>query len=193
MRHVKPCLGKTLYCIALSLCFTGTVVGAQSRMASTEVSPTSVIQEYCRLDSEGARLSSQNPLSDKISAMVTWPIEPGWDTIVVVGNFEVVGSHSGPRKSSVTVRYTVLGNMFGAKVTASQQHKELVTFTLTKSKDGWRIVRPLIAPHVSVAAATSVLNSLLVDEKDPEQIKRLHAGIDVLTKWKHEAASSKVP
>jgi hypothetical protein len=83
--------------------------------------------------------------------------------------------------------------MFGANITPSRQHEELVTFTLTKSRDTWRIERPLIAPHVSVSAAISALNSLLIDEKDPEQIRLLNAGVDVLTKWKREAGSGKYP
>jgi hypothetical protein len=83
--------------------------------------------------------------------------------------------------------------MFGAEVTPSPRRNELVKFELTKSSDGWLIERPLIAPHVSVSAAISALNSLLNDEKDAEQIKRLNAGIDVLTKWKSEAGSAKAP
>lgn len=185
--------GRTLYSIALLLCFTSSIGEAESKTASNDASPVSVVQEYCGLDLKGARLSSQNPLNDKISALVTWPIEPGWDTIVVVRTFEVVSTILGPTKSSVTIRFSVIGNMFGTKIIASQQHKKLVTFVLTKSHDGWQIESPLIAPHVSVAAAISALNSLLIDEKNPEQIKHLHAGINVLAKWKREAESTKEP
>jgi hypothetical protein len=152
-----------------------------------------VVQKYCSFDLDGARLSSQNPQNEKIAALATWPVEPGWDTSVVVSSCQTIGTSLGPKRSNVTVRYIVLGNMFGARITPSQQHKELVRFVLTKSRNGWLIERPLIAPHVSVSAAISALNSLLADEKDPEQIKRLHAGIGVLTKWKNEAVSSKTP
>lgn len=193
MRHARLHVTRKLFSIALFLCFIVTVGGAQSRIATNETSPASVVQEYCRLDLKGARLSSQNPDNERVSALVTWLIEPGWDTSVVVRTFEIVSTSLGPSKSSVTVRYIVLGNMFGAKITQSRQHEELVTFVLTKSRDLWRIERPLIAPHVSVPSAISALNSLLINEKDPEQIKRLNAGVDVLTKWKREAGSSKDP
>ncbi|HEV2135165.1 MAG TPA: hypothetical protein VGR47_13100 [Terracidiphilus sp.] len=183
---------RTMCSIALLLCFI-TPVEAQSRVATDDISPTSVVQKYCKLDLDGARLSSQNPYADAITALATWPIEPGWDTSVVVSSFEIVSRKLGPKESTVTVRYIVLGNIFGAKITSSQQHKQLVTFTLTKSSTGWLIERPLIAPHVSVSAAISALNSLLSDEKNPEQIKRIKAGIDVLTKWKSDAVSNKLP
>jgi hypothetical protein len=193
MRYARLCVRRTFYSIVLLLSFTGTVGKAQSRIASHESPPASVVQKYCKLDLDGARLSSQNPDNETISALGTWPIEPGWDTSVVVRTFEVVSTSLGPRKSTVTVRYIVLGNMFGAKITPSRQHEELVTFVLTKSRDAWRIERPLIPPHVSVLAAISALNSLLIDEKDPEQINSLNAGVDVLTKWKRQAGSGKEP
>jgi hypothetical protein len=191
MRHARLCVRRKLYSIALLLSFIGTCGWAQSRIASNETPPASVVQEYCRLDFEGARLSSQNPDNERISELVTWHIEPGWDTSVVIRTFEIVSTSLGPRKSSVTVRYIVLGNMFGAKITPPRQHEELVTFVLTKSRNAWRIERPLIVPHASVPATISETNSLLIDEKDPEQIKRLKAAVDVLTKWKREAGSGK--
>jgi hypothetical protein len=184
MRNTRFCFTKPLFSIALLCCFAGPV-GAQSTIPANDNSPASVVQKYCKLDLDGARLSSQNPSNDVITALATWSIEPGWDTSVVVSTFEIVSTSLGSKESSVTVRYIVLGRMFGAKVTPSQKQKELVTFVLTKSPSGWLIERPLIAPHVSVSAAISALHSLLDDEKDPEQIKRINAGIDLLIKWQN--------
>jgi len=192
MRNTRFCFPRPLLGIALLSCFASRV-GAQSAIPANDNSPASVVQKYCKLDLDGARLSSQNSNNDAITALATWPIEPGWDTSVVVSAFEIVSKNIGPRESSVTVRYIVLGKMFGAKVTPSQKQKELVTFVLRKSHGGWLIERPLIAPHVSVSAAISALHGLLDDEKDPEQIKRLNAGIDLLVRWKNGAGSSKAP
>jgi hypothetical protein len=192
MRKIRFYLPRLLCSIALLCCFAGSV-GAQSTISASDNSPVSIVRRYCNLDLDGARLSSQNPNNDAITKLATWPIEPGWDTTVVVNAFEIVSTSTGPKQSSVTVRYSVLGNMFGAKVAQSQKQKELVTFVLTKSPGGWLIQRPLIAPHVSVSAAIFALHSLLDDEKDAEQIKRLNAGIDLLTKWKNGTGLSKAP
>ncbi|HUN86146.1 MAG TPA: hypothetical protein VMU48_17330 [Terracidiphilus sp.] len=192
MRNASLFLGRTLSSITVLLWLTSFVAG-QPTISSDKTSPVSVIRKYCELDLEGARLSSENPNADEITALATWRIEPGWDTSVVVSAFEIENTSLGPKESRVTVRYVVLGKMFGAKVAPAQQHKELVTFVLKESSGGWLIERPLIAPHVSVSAAISALKSLLIDEKDPEQIRRLNAGIAALTRWKSEAGPSKSP
>jgi hypothetical protein len=150
---------------------------------AAEPSPVSVVRQYCRLDAEGARLSSDNPNVEQYFALVKWPDEPGWDGAVVVRNFAVTHSKPGQSRSAVTVRYFVLGDMDGATVTDSKHHTELVTFTLTKSGGTWKIDGPLIPPHISVHAAIASLQSLLRTERSSEQRRQLRAGIGVLKRW----------
>lgn len=163
----------------------------QNKVLAREVSPASVVQEYCRLDFGGARLSSQNPNLDKIFALVTWPDEPGWDSAVVVKKYTVVRTVPGHLTSSVTVRYSVLGEMNGVEVVASPKHREFVTFVLSKTGKPWKIKRPVIPPHISVHAAISLLNDLLEIEKDPERRRQIRSGIAVLTRWQHGWDSSR--
>jgi hypothetical protein len=134
----------------------------------------------------GAKLitgSSENPYMDKISALATWQIEPGWDSVIVVRDFIIVRAHTGQRTSSIAVRYTALGQLSGTSVTPARQHEELVTFDLIMSGNEWKIERPLIPPHVSVQAEAAALRDLLSDEKDPQRRKRLDQGLAVLSRW----------
>jgi len=169
-------------CIVLTLCFATRVQAREDRSTPRKVSPASVVRDYCKLDFEGARLSSESSDFEKYFALVAWPDEPGWDGAVVIRNFRIVLSGSAQPVSKVTVRYVVLGNMSGARVTASPQHEEGVTFVLKRSGDTWKIEHPLIPPHISVHAAIVALSSLLKGEKDPEQRRRLRAGIAILTR-----------
>jgi hypothetical protein len=75
----------------------------------------------------------------------------------------------------------------------SPQHEEKVTFDLIRSGDTWKIQRPLIPPHISVNAAIVALRSLLKDEKDPLQRKRLHAGITILTRLEQTGNAGATP
>jgi hypothetical protein len=154
-----------------------------ARGQSVGTSPAAVVRQYCELDMKGARLSSQNPYMDRISALGTWSIEPGWDSVIVVRNFVIVRVHSDHGTSSVEVRYTVLGQMTGASVTASRQHDELITFVMGKSENAWKIERPLIPPHVSVQAAAANLRDLISDENNPKNKERLDQGLAVLSRW----------
>ncbi|HEU5351646.1 MAG TPA: hypothetical protein VFU55_08615 [Terracidiphilus sp.] len=120
---------------------------------------------------------------DKISALGTWRAEPGWDSATVVRKFDISPASKGHRTSSVEVRYTVLGQMAGARVTRVRQHEELVTFVLAQHGDAWKIERPLIRPHVSVQAAATALRNILSDEKDPGRRKRLKQSLAMLSRW----------
>lgn len=154
------------------------------------VSPAEVVRQYCKLDSEGARLSSQNPYLDNIFSLATWQDEPGWDSATVTRGFAITQARAGRATSAVTVRYEVLGNMSGTSVVASRQHIQLVTFVLRKSTAGWKIDRPLIRPHVSIQAASAALMSLLKGEKDPRQRKHLRDALAVLRRWKGRSGTS---
>jgi hypothetical protein len=193
MKKVRLFAIKTGRNLGLALCCATLVQALPSWSALDEVSPTSVVQDYCKLDQAGARLSSQDPNNQKIFALVSWLEEPGWDSVVVIKSCEIFPSKWGQPTSRVALRYVLLGEMTGTNITAYRPHDEFVTFVLDKSGDTWKIKRPLIPPHISVETAIAALNSLLKDEKDPAQIKSLKAGISVLVQWQHARTSSKVP
>ncbi len=165
------------------IAFLGLSLAAQSPSAGT--SPADVVRQYCQFDMKGARLSSQNPYVDQITALATWPIEPGWDSATVVMDFEIIKTQAGQNTSSIEVRYGVLGQMTGASVIAARRHEQLVTFTLKKLGSSWKIDRPLIEPHVSVQAATSALRDLLAGETNPQRRERLDQGLATLSGWEH--------
>jgi len=153
---------------------------------ANRTSPAEVVRQYCQFDMNGARLSSQSLYADKIDALVTWPVEPGWDSAVLVGGFIVVRAHPGQHISNVAVRYTVLGQMAASRVTAATHPGgDLVTFVLVKSGNEWKIKRPLIPPHVSIQAAASNLRSLLNGEKDPQRRNALEHALGVLNRLQH--------
>lgn len=166
-----------------SVAFLCPSLAAKGPRAAT--SPAAVVRQYCQLDMNGTRLSSQNPYVDRISALGTWPIEPGWDSAIVVKDFVIVRAHTGQRISSVVVRYTLLGQMTGSRVTPASQRVQVVKFFLERSGNAWKIKRPLIPPHVSVQAAVAALCDLLSGEKDPQRRKRLEQGLAVLRRWQH--------
>lgn len=150
------------------------------------------MEEYCRLDRNGARLSSDTADSERIAKLATWPIEPGWDSLVAIRAFELVSVTQKPKYSIVVVRYTVLGSMFGATVTPARKRTELVRFVLVPAFHGWQIQRPMIPPHVSVSTALSAMEKIGGEEKDSDQIRRLHAGIEVLKRWQRETEVGQV-
>jgi hypothetical protein len=170
---------KRWFGVFFMLCYV-TIPQAATSSTPGGASASDVVREYCHLDFEGTRLSSNNPDAAKYDGLVVWPNEPGWDGAVVVKDFAITRFWFERSQSFVTVQYFVLGNMADTEVTATRQHKELVTFVLTRSGDTWKIAHPLIPPHISVHASITALDSLLKNEKDPDRMKRLRAGIAAL-------------
>ena len=160
---------------------------------SNGTSSVDVVQQYCQSDMKGSRLSSLNPDIDKMTALETWPVEPGWGSATVIKDFEIVRAQAEQNTSSVEVRYSILGRMDGTRVTASRQHQELVTFTLKKFGDKWKIDRPMIPPHVSAQAAASALRALLGDEKNAQRKKQINQGLATLDHWEEHADSANAP
>ncbi|MDE2466258.1 MAG: hypothetical protein KGO02_21470 [Alphaproteobacteria bacterium] len=153
---------------------------ADAKSPDVARSPAAVMSEYCALDAKGARLSSQNPLLNTMFSLVTWPEEPGWDSVHVIKKFAILGSHSKPTSATVTVGYAVLGQLSDLAFSRSSTRHQVVTFVLIKSGNEWRIQRPMIEPHISVEAAMASLRSLLIDEKDAQRREQIRETLSVL-------------
>jgi hypothetical protein len=168
----------------LVLVVTCLTVGSSSRVKENG-SPTKVITRYCDLDFAGARIVSNS--YDKIEHLTLWPhpAEPAWDVATVVSHSKVISTTLTGKRATVTVRYTVLGELEGGQFKQDNK-KETVQFTLElgqqewswkngtdpvliESALGWRIVDPLIQPHVSARSAVNAMRLLL---KTPDKSER---------------------
>ena len=183
MRFRIPSVQINVKSVLVFLILATSISSAQSAPPSGTATPRSVVEAYCNLDLNGARLDSQNPANDMISKLSSWRVEPGWDSLIAIRACEVIRESPGPNRSTVVVRYTVLGRLVGASVTSSREHTELVKFVLKRSHGRWLIEKPMIPPHVSPSAAQSALESLLSDEHDSKRIDEIHAAIAILNRW----------
>jgi hypothetical protein len=149
--------------------------GAQtsSRMYVPD-SPESVVQAYCQFDFEGARTRGET--YDRLSKLVLWHTEPGWDQSFAVRNFQIVSAKKDNTRAAVTVEYRLVGHIDGGEFTSTPR-SERVTFllkrsskewvwrheepVLVKGKLAWRITQPIIPPHISVAYAIKHFESII--------------------------------
>ncbi len=185
MATTKKTLGtRSIGMALLAGLFIARNLPADAKSLDVARSPAAVVSEYCALDAKGARLSSQNPFLDTIFSLVTWPDEPGWDSVRVIRQFAILGSHSRPTSATVTVRYAVLGQLNDLAFSRSSTGHQVVTFLLVKSGNEWKIQRPMIEPHIFVEAARASLRSLLVDEKDAQRRGRIRETLFVLERLK---------
>ena len=109
-----------------------------------------LLEAYCSLDFDGARLGSTT--GKQIWSMVAWEDEPGWDTVKLVEGFTVGAPRANGNRIEIPVIYEVVGTAVGPQITRFGKELETVEFELESAGGTWKITRPIIPPHVSLAA-----------------------------------------
>ncbi|MDX2252141.1 MAG: hypothetical protein NW202_07640 [Nitrospira sp.] len=179
---VLACLGLTLP-VNVGWAQTGF-----TQSGSLKRSPAEIVKRYVRLDQKGARLDAM--AFDALSPYVEWKKEPAWDQIVVIQEAHVPEDY---RKWDIIdnldvvipVTYRVRGSV--SLKTASfvpDEKTEEVRFHVKAVGNLWRIVEPMIAPHVGVARMVNFAREAELQEKDETQRSTLAALTSSLRKAK---------
>jgi len=145
--------------------------------------PANVVKEYCRLDSEGARLSSET--WPRVAPLVGWEEEPGWDTATLVSRYRIESTAVGPDHATVIVVFRILGRLEDDEPIAPASKYETLAFRLERAGADWKIVRPVRPPHVTVRSMIEHLRALLQHEKnESDQKEKLEKQLRQLEEWK---------
>jgi len=116
-----------------------------------------LLEAYCALDFDGARLSSTT--FEKVDSLVAWEQEPGWDAVKLVEGFTLGAPQASGNRIEIPVIYEVVGTADGPQVTRFETQLETVKFELESAGGTWKITGPIIPPHVSLAAHERALAS----------------------------------
>ncbi len=128
-----------------------------------EQDPRAVVEQYCKLDYDGARIGIYPGLAKRIPPLVAWRVEPGWDSSVVIMSYAVgEPTYSGP-DATVIVEYAKVARFEGNSPMIPDTNQENAEFRLVRRETGWiidRINEGLLPPHVSISA--KIINLELV-------------------------------
>jgi hypothetical protein len=128
-----------------------------------------VLGRYLELDAGGTRLQSDTASSSEIWKLAMWEDEPGWDTTVIIEKAEIVSETALlPNLKRMEVLYSVLGVLDGEKLKWGRHEEKVEFFLLSsawgKNRDvGYRIVGPLIPPHVYLEVLAKYYQDLSID------------------------------
>lgn len=179
----------TLVCVGLILPVH--VSWAQTgftQSGSLKRSPAEIVKRYVRLDQKGARLDAV--AFDVLSPYVEWKEEPLWDQIVVIREAHVPEDY---RKWDiidnldvvipVTFRVRGVVSLKTADFLAEEKTEE-IRFHVKAMGNQWRIVEPMIPPHVGIARMMNFAREAELQEKDEAQRSTLAALASSLRKAK---------
>jgi len=188
IRHVNP-LPRCLvhYLVALAVLTLTVPSNAQlSPSGSMRRSPVEVVKRYVLLDQKGARLDA--PSFETLIPYIDWRKEPAWGRVVVVQKTTVPEDYRkweilNNLEVIIPVTFHVLGAVYLETATfVPEETTEEVRFHVKVVGNFWRIVSPVIPPHVGLKRMVSFAREAEVHEQDEAQRFVLAALIDSLRK-----------
>lgn len=178
MNFKKPSIRQVIY-LAL---FLGLILIPSDGRAQTGAlvkDPAILLKKYLELDHKGARLNSLARESQK--PYVGWTEEPVWGQLVVVSGYEVIEDFSQWDVKNnldvvIPVEYKVLGSLYLEKaVFLSEPHVDRIGFRIKAVNGSWRVVEPMIPPHVGQKRILNYVKQAIVEETDSSRLAALTA------------------
>jgi hypothetical protein len=190
--HAGRCVNslphRLLYClVALTLLAPDVLSNAQlSPSGSMRRSPVEVVKRYVLLDRKGARLDA--PSFETLIPYIDWREEPAWGRIIVVQSTTVPEDY---RKWEILnnweviipVTFQVRGAVYlESAAFVPEETTEEVRFHVKVVGNFWRIISPVIPPHVGLKRMISFARQAQAQEQDEAQRVMLAALIESLRK-----------
>ena len=133
-------------------------------------SPEDVVNEYIRLDAEGARSSSDR--YGEIRRLMDWEEdqdEPGWDCIYITRSHRILASDIKEESAAVTVRYEILYHVCSGAQGLEAIRKDSVDdvkFELALRDGEWRIRYYVPRPRILASEAFPVEVTDFIERRD---------------------------
>ncbi|MCC8985424.1 MAG: hypothetical protein LM513_02435 [Nitrospira sp.] len=146
----------------------GTPGLAQSNAVSH--SPAKVVEKYFALDNKGVRLDASS--FESVAGYVDWKEEPAWGKVIVITGFTVPDDFRqweivNRLEVVVPVEFRVLGVMYlDTAGFVPEPGTEQARVRLKVMNGRWKIIEPILPPHVGQKRMLNVVRQAMLDEKD---------------------------
>ncbi len=150
--------------------------------------PVEVVKKYVSLDQRGIRLESIS--WETIRPYVNWKEEPSWGHVMVTASYKIVDDIKQWEVISmmevlIPVEYQVLGAVYlEAPGFLPEKQVERVKFRVKAVGGRWRIIEPLLPPHVGQKRMINYVRQAMLEELEPSRLATLTALRDELQKAK---------
>ena len=151
-------------------------------------SPAEVVQKYVQLDNKGARLDAAS--FESLAPYVNWKEEPLWGKVVVINGFSVPDDYRqwevvDSLEVVIPVTFQVIGAVY--LETAGflpEPSVEEIRVRVKSVKNRWRIIEPVLPPHVGQKRMINFVKEAWVKETEPAKRESLAVLQDELRKAK---------
>ena len=173
---VSPVLA-TMTLLALLMGIEGGAAWAQSGGLSH--SPAEIVKKYFELDQKGAKLDSMS--FEVLAPYRSWDAEPVWGKVIVIREFSVAEHHRdwevvNRLEVVIPVTFQVIGSVY--LETAGffpETSVEEIRVRVKSIKNRWRIIEPVLPPHVGQKRMINFVKEAWVKETEPAKRESLAA------------------
>jgi hypothetical protein len=182
---VRVRLASSLLALAV-LSLAATSHAQVSPSGSIKRSPAEVVKRYVLLDQKGARLDA--PSFDTLTPYIYWKEEPAWGRVVVIEETSVPDDYRkweilNNLEVVIPVTFHVRGAVYLENATfIPEDTTEEVRFHVKVVGNYWRIVSPIIPPHVGLKRMVSFAREAEANEQNDAHRTELASLIDSLRK-----------
>jgi len=171
---VSPVLA-TMTLLALLVGMEGGAAWAQTGGLSH--SPAEIVKKYFELDQKGAKLDSMS--FEALAPFRNWDTEPIWGKVVVIREFSVAEHHRdwevvNRLEVVIPVTFEVIGSVY--LETAGffpEPSVEEIRVRVKSIKNRWRIIEPVLPPHVGQKRMINFVKEAWVKETEPAKRESL--------------------
>jgi len=174
MIAVSPVLA-TMSLLALLVGMDGGAAWAQTGGLSH--SPAEIVKKYFELDQKGAKLDSMS--FEALAPFRSWDTEPIWGKVIVIREFSVAEHHRdwevvNRLEVVIPVTFEVIGSVY--LETAGffpEPSVEEIRVRVKSIKNRWRIIEPVLPPHVGQKRMINFVKEAWVKETEPAKRESL--------------------
>jgi len=181
-------MGRLVFILCQLLVLVLSAGDGLAQTGSLQHSPAEVVKRYLALDYKGARLDAMSV--ETVASYRSWDEEPKWGHVVVTQSFVVAEQYRqweviDRLEVVIPVTFQVIGSVYLETAGFVQEAEtEEVRFRVKAIKNRWRIVEPMLPPHVGQKRMVNVVREAWAKETDPAKRDRLGALQDELRKVK---------
>ncbi|MDZ4854806.1 MAG: hypothetical protein SGJ26_08110 [Nitrospirota bacterium] len=181
-------VGRLLCILCQVLALVLTVGDGLAQTGALKQSPSDVVKRYVELDHKGARLDAMS--IETVASYTGWNEEPAWGHVVVTRGFVVAEQYRqweviDRLEVVIPVTFQVIGSVYLETAGFVQEvETEEVRFRVKGVKNRWKIIEPMIPPHVGQKRMVNFVREAWGKETDPLKRDRLKALQDELRKAK---------
>jgi hypothetical protein len=140
-------------------------------------SPAEIVKKYFELDQKGAKLDSMS--FEALAPFRSWDTEPIWGKVVVIREFSVAEHHRdwevvNRLEVVIPVTFQVIGSVY--LETAGflpETSVEEIRVRVKSVKNRWRIIEPMLPPHVGQKRMINYVKEAWVKETEPAKRESL--------------------